>query len=423
MNETLTAGREPDWSALRPEIDSALSELGETDRAALLLRYFDGRTLAETGARLGLAENAARMRIDRALEKLRGRLARRGITSTTAALGSVLTAQLAGTAPAGLAAAIAGASLAGSGGGLAGLGALLLMNTTKIAGGAAVLAALLGLGMYLGASRQAPSPGDDTALRRQLAALRLENRKLVAELAKTAASAAPAEAPVPVRPLLTEVEIRTAVRRNLTSLLANVTFSKALSSRKGLPWDEAEARELALRDLKAVDGEDYGAIDFARLDKKASVTTASGLVISYEMPTGNGNAAMMGWTMESPEKSATPDYYLAQAQALATFRVANPGRSPTALELAEYFSRPEERAAYLTRVKALRLQQELGPAMLPLLSKAGNAYVAAYGVPPANGGVSDYFAILRLVAPLLDDSTDRERFEAVWNQIDREVGP
>src|SRR5437762_7752980 len=68
-----------DWEKLRPVLDAAMLELNETDREAVLLRYFDNRPHAEIAGRLGLSENAARMRVDRALEKLRTLLARRGL--------------------------------------------------------------------------------------------------------------------------------------------------------------------------------------------------------------------------------------------------------------------------------------------------------------------------------------------------------
>ena len=65
----------------------------ERDRDALLLRFFEGRSLAEVGAAINLTENSARMRVERALEKLHARLKKRGITSTAAALGVALANQ------------------------------------------------------------------------------------------------------------------------------------------------------------------------------------------------------------------------------------------------------------------------------------------------------------------------------------------
>jgi RNA polymerase sigma factor (sigma-70 family) len=87
------AGPEADWRQLRPVLDAAMDELDAADREALLARFFQGRPLAEVGATLRVSEDAARKRVDRALEKLRERLTRRGITSTAVALGAVLAAQ------------------------------------------------------------------------------------------------------------------------------------------------------------------------------------------------------------------------------------------------------------------------------------------------------------------------------------------
>lgn len=100
-----------DWSAVRPVLDQAMDELNETDRTAVLLRYFERRSYADIGARLRLTENGARMRTERALEKLRERLAARGIKSAGAALGVVLTGHAVAAAPPGLAAAATGAAL------------------------------------------------------------------------------------------------------------------------------------------------------------------------------------------------------------------------------------------------------------------------------------------------------------------------
>ena len=103
-----------DWEKLRPVLDDAMHELKETDREAILLRYFENRQFAEVGAKLGLNENAARMRVERALEKLRAIFAKRGITTATA-LASVISANAVQLAPANLAATLTTASIAGCG--------------------------------------------------------------------------------------------------------------------------------------------------------------------------------------------------------------------------------------------------------------------------------------------------------------------
>jgi hypothetical protein len=47
------------------------SPLGNQDREAILLRYFQDKSLKEVGRELGTSENAAQMRVSRAIEKLK----------------------------------------------------------------------------------------------------------------------------------------------------------------------------------------------------------------------------------------------------------------------------------------------------------------------------------------------------------------
>jgi len=132
-----------DWGQLRPVLDDAMNELSGSDREAVLLRFFSNQPFAEVGRRLGLNENTARMRVDRALDKLHTQLARRGITSTAAALATVLSANAVLAAPAGVAAAATGAALTGATG-VGGLVFLNLMSSIKLQVGLA--AALLATG-------------------------------------------------------------------------------------------------------------------------------------------------------------------------------------------------------------------------------------------------------------------------------------
>ena len=151
MTEILAEDRSVgDWEKLRPELDHVLSELDEPDRDALVLRFFDDRPLAEVGARLNLTENAARMRVERALGKVRALLARRGVRSTTAALAGVLTSQAGIAAPAAMVASISSHALttAATGGAIVtATGIFKIMSTTKIVTTAAVVA-LVGLAGY-----------------------------------------------------------------------------------------------------------------------------------------------------------------------------------------------------------------------------------------------------------------------------------
>lgn len=96
-----------EWSRAEPLIDEALASLDERDRRAVLLRFFEQRSLGEIGAALGISDDAAQKRLGRALERLRDFLRRRGVTTTVAALGAGLTASAQISAPAGLATTIA----------------------------------------------------------------------------------------------------------------------------------------------------------------------------------------------------------------------------------------------------------------------------------------------------------------------------
>jgi len=131
------AASEADWEQLRPALDAVMHELNDTDREAVLLRYFENRAYAEVGAKLNLNENTARMRVDRALEKLRTLLAKRGVT-TGAALAAVISANAVQTAPGTLVTTLASSSLAGASAG--GFTLLPTLNALKFKIGAGALA-------------------------------------------------------------------------------------------------------------------------------------------------------------------------------------------------------------------------------------------------------------------------------------------
>ena len=155
MQETDRATlNEADWDKVRPLLDSALCDLPEPDRAAVLLRYFEGQPFAAMGEKLGIGESSARMRAERALDKLRALLAQKGITSTAAALALVLTTHAVAAPPVGLAATLAGGALAQSAAVGTGAGVLVkayqLYAMNKISSGvaAAVTVTAAGVASY-----------------------------------------------------------------------------------------------------------------------------------------------------------------------------------------------------------------------------------------------------------------------------------
>jgi RNA polymerase sigma factor (sigma-70 family) len=105
-----------EWEELSPVLDKALSDLGEEDRNAILLRYFENKNYAEIGAQLNLSEDAVRKRTTRALDKLKKVLSRKGVSLSIASLASLLPTWSAQAAPAGLTEEIVGvATISGSG--------------------------------------------------------------------------------------------------------------------------------------------------------------------------------------------------------------------------------------------------------------------------------------------------------------------
>jgi len=88
------------WQEIAPMLDDSLSRLRSGDRDALLLRFYQQKSLADVGAALGVSEGAAKVRVLRAVEKLRAILRRRGIASPADALGTALFAHATHAAPA-----------------------------------------------------------------------------------------------------------------------------------------------------------------------------------------------------------------------------------------------------------------------------------------------------------------------------------
>ncbi len=170
-----------DWNKLRPVLDEVMHELKEADREAILLRYFENRAFAEIGAKIGLNENAARMRVERALEKLRAVFLRRGIAATTA-LASVISANAVQIAPAGLAATLTSTSLAAAGTGT--LTFLKLMTMTKLKLGlSALVVAGATTALVVQHRTQANLHGENQSLRQQLNQLQSDNDNLSKQVA------------------------------------------------------------------------------------------------------------------------------------------------------------------------------------------------------------------------------------------------
>ena len=139
------------WRELSPQLDEAMAGLGTSERDALVLRYFQNKSMAEVGKFLGLAENTAQKRVSRALEKLRVFFTKRGVSSTTAIIAGMISAHSVQAVPVTLAKSVTAVALAkGAAASTSTLtlikGALKIMAWTKMK-----TAAVAGAGVLLAA--------------------------------------------------------------------------------------------------------------------------------------------------------------------------------------------------------------------------------------------------------------------------------
>jgi protein-L-isoaspartate(D-aspartate) O-methyltransferase len=134
------------WAELSPILDEAMALLDVADRDAILLRFFEGKPFRSVGTVLGVGEDAARMRVNRALETLRSHFERHGVRLSVTALAAALSCEAVKAAPNGLASSISAAAL---GRAATGVGALLVLaraltvsKVKAVIAGIAVIAAV-----------------------------------------------------------------------------------------------------------------------------------------------------------------------------------------------------------------------------------------------------------------------------------------
>jgi RNA polymerase sigma factor (sigma-70 family) len=171
---TLQDNSEGQFERIAPLLDEAINQLGASDRAAIVLRFFEHRDLRAVGVALGSNEDAAQKRVSRAVEKLRGHFARRGIVASSTVIASVIAAHAVHAAPAGLASAVTTASLAGAAGssslGLAStwLQTMLVKKTTLIAAAVILTATVISISTVKTKPARANAPVTADSLREGL---------------------------------------------------------------------------------------------------------------------------------------------------------------------------------------------------------------------------------------------------------------
>jgi RNA polymerase sigma factor (sigma-70 family) len=174
------------WGRIAPLLDTAIAGLNEKERQVIVLRFFENRSLNEVGLAVGANENATRMRVNRALEKLRRFFLKRGLSATTTLIAGAISNNAVQAAPGLLAKSISAVAVAkgvvASGSTLT-LGALKIMAWTKAK--AVMISAIVVAGaaasFVIQHQAQARARDLDESVRQQtdlLAQLRSENERL-----------------------------------------------------------------------------------------------------------------------------------------------------------------------------------------------------------------------------------------------------
>ena len=164
MSEQISTSPDVWRDQIEPHLDAALGELNDADRDAVVLRYFHKKSAAQIATILGVSDDAAQKRVNRAVEKMREGFARNKITIGTGSLGILISANAVQAAPAGLASKILAATS-----GLAVTAGITMIQKLFIAGFAAVA---IGGGLY------------SLRLQRQVAALQEQQASLSQQIAQ-----------------------------------------------------------------------------------------------------------------------------------------------------------------------------------------------------------------------------------------------
>ncbi len=156
--QTLTSDEAKLWQDIAPHLDEAIGQLREEDRQAVLLRFFERKPMREIGNILGVSEDAAKMRVSRALNHLRSQLVPCGVTCGMATLGLLIAGHSAQAAPASLIANLVSSTHAAV---IAHTPSVLPIGMIKLAGVATLVIAVALL--FSARTRKAAETGADTA--------------------------------------------------------------------------------------------------------------------------------------------------------------------------------------------------------------------------------------------------------------------
>ena len=151
MQSSLDEPQNEAWQQIAPLLDTAIAGLSDKDRHAILLRFFQNKSMQEIGAALGASEDAAKQRVNRALEKLHVYFNRCGISSTTAIVAGAISSNSVQAAPVTLAKSVTAAAIAKGAAGSSSTSTIIKGTLKIMAWTKAKATIVVGTGMLLAA--------------------------------------------------------------------------------------------------------------------------------------------------------------------------------------------------------------------------------------------------------------------------------
>ncbi len=219
-----------------------MESLDETDRAAILLRYFENKNLREVGESLKISDDAAQKRVSRAVEKLREFFSKRKITLGASALAVLISANAVQSAPIGLALTIANASLAATGTTLTFM-KIATATKLKLAFSAIVVAGAVAT-FVVQQQNQVKLRGENESLQQQITQLQADNASLSNRIATIGeASQLPAEQYTELLKLRGEVGV---LRRQLDEFRARQNATTGSNTNPPTPQVHIKAKFLTM---------------------------------------------------------------------------------------------------------------------------------------------------------------------------------
>jgi RNA polymerase sigma factor (sigma-70 family) len=232
-------------ASIAPILDEAINQLEPVDRMAILLRFFEQLEFRAVGEKIGANEDAARMRVNRALDKLHALLKYRGLAFSAAALATALSVGFVSAAPLTLASTVAGAALASVADN--GVSATFLKYITiakfKTAMVGAIAVAVLAVFMVM-QHRELREENQALQLQRnRIALLQLENQRLSSLVVEASTRVAPTEQEVREIARLRNEVTRLRQQRNV---MVNTRVGQAQNnSHAGQPFNNITMTEFA----------------------------------------------------------------------------------------------------------------------------------------------------------------------------------